>query len=661
MTRRSTLTATLIVALACGEDRPPLAPVAELSGRSDPVLLAAGNIASCGTDRDELTARLLDTLSGTVLTLGDNAYPNGTLGDYQNCYDPTWGRHKARTYATLGNRDYNTGAADGAFDYFGNHAGPRAKGYYSFDLGAWHILVLNSNGAYVPYGAGSEQDAWLQNDLAANTQKCLLAAWHHPRFFSSSDSGWTSAGPLKTLWNRLHAAGADLVLNAQQHLYERFTPMTPDGAVDSVGGIREINVGTGGESTALPTVSAAHSEVVSAVYGVLKLTLSPDRYSWQFVPIAGQAFSDTGSAACHHAPPPEAPPSVDAGPDLRTEPAAPAQLAFRIADQESEAPWSYEVDWGDGTTDQGSAASVVGPLTAKHAYGAAGQYHVRVSVADPDGGVAWDTLTAVVDPPGTPQVFVGAGDVGTCAKTYDEATGRLLDSIGGTVFVLGDNAYPDGADSSYKKCFHPAWGRHKKRIHPVPGNHDYRQPGANGYFAYFGVAAGDPAKGYYSYDLGSWHIIALNSTLDMGAGSPEEQWLRADLAAHPARCTLAYWHLPRFSSGTTHGSQVQTQPLWQALYEYGADIVLAAHEHNYERFAPQTPDGTLDSARGIREFVVGTGGSGAYPLGPPIPNSELGSWNHGVLKLTLDDGAYTWQFIPVPGEAFTDTGSGTCH
>src|SRR5206468_423361 len=163
-----------------------------------------------------------DTLSGTVLTLGDNAYPNGTLGDYQNCYDPTWGRHKARTYATLGNRDYNTGAADGAFDYFGNHAGPRAKGYYSFDLGAWHILVLN----------------------------------------------------------------------AQQHLYERFTPMTPDGAVDSVGGIREINVGTGGESTALPTVSAAHSEVVSAAYGVLKLTLSPDRYSWQFVPIAGQAFSD---------------------------------------------------------------------------------------------------------------------------------------------------------------------------------------------------------------------------------------------------------------------------------------------------------------------------------------------------------------------------------
>ncbi|PYP23061.1 MAG: alkaline phosphatase, partial [Gemmatimonadetes bacterium] len=227
MTRRSTLTATLIVALACGEDRPPLAPVAELSGPSDPMLLAAGNIASCGTDRDELTARLLDTLSGTVLTLGDNAYPNGTLGDYQNCYDPTWGRHKARTYATLGNRDYNPGAADGAFDYFGNHAGPRGKGYYSFDLGAWHILVLNSNGAYVPYGAGSEQDAWLQADLAANTQKCLLAAWHHPRFFSSRDSGWTSAGPLKTLWSRLYAAGADLVLNAQQHLYERFTPMTP--------------------------------------------------------------------------------------------------------------------------------------------------------------------------------------------------------------------------------------------------------------------------------------------------------------------------------------------------------------------------------------------------------------------------------------------------
>ena len=157
------------------------------------------------------------------------------------------------------------------------------------------------------------------------------------------------------------------------------------------------------------------------------------------------------------------------------------------------------------------------------------------------------------------------------------------------------------------------------------------------------------------------HIVALNSEINVSAGSTQEQWLRADLAAHPARCTLAYWHVPRFSSGTTHLSSTVPQPLWQALYDYGADVVLSGHEHNYERFAPQTPDGTADPARGIREFVVGTGGSGAYQLGPPIANSEVGSWNHGVLKLTLRDRAYDWEFIPIPGMTFTDSGSAPCH
>src|SRR5436309_2210357 len=212
-------------------------------------------------------------MPGTVLTLGDNAFPDATLSTYLSCYDPNWGRHKAHTYATLGNHEYTTGTAAGAFDYFGDRAGPRGKGYYSFELGAWHVIVLNSNGSFVPFSAGSEQDQWLQADLAKNSKTCTLAVWHHPRFFSSFDVGFTSSGPIKIIWDRLYAAGVDVVLNAQMHHYERFPPMTPDGAVDNTRGIREFNVGTGGESVAMPTVIAPNSEVRGADVGVLKLTL----------------------------------------------------------------------------------------------------------------------------------------------------------------------------------------------------------------------------------------------------------------------------------------------------------------------------------------------------------------------------------------------------
>ena len=320
------------------------------------------------------------------------------------------------------------------------------------------------------------------------------------------------------------------------------------------------------------------------------------------------------------------------------------------------------MSWGDGATSQGTAASLAQTLGASHSFGALGRYLVRVSATNAGGGTGSDTLTAFVEDPSAPQVFVGAGDIGSCQQTHDESTARALDTIPGTVFVLGDNAYPDGADSTYRNCFQPNWGRHKKRIRPVPGNHDYYQPGAAGYFQYFGVAANDPARGYYSYDLGSWHIIALNSTLDMRAGSPQEQWLRADLAAHPARCTLAYWHAPRFSSGVTHGSSPVSAPMWQALYEAGADVVLSGHEHNYERFAPQAPDQTPDPARGIREFVAGTGGSGYYNFADTaVVNSEVRSTAHGVLRLTLYPDHYDWRFIPATGDTFTDSGSDICH
>jgi Calcineurin-like phosphoesterase len=262
-------------------------------------------------------------------------------------------------------------------------------------------------------------------------------------------------------------------------------------------------------------------------------------------------------------------------------------------------------------------------------------------------------------------VLVGAGDVASCTSTGDEATAELLDTLPGTVFVAGDVAYEAGTDAQFTDCYHPSWGRHKARTRPAAGNHEYGTPGASGYFKYFGAAAGDPQKGYYSYDLGAWHIIVINSNCarvgGCKAGSPQEQWLRADLAAHPATCLLAYWHHPLFSSGQ-HGNFVSMQPIWQALYEAGADVVVSGHDHDYERFAPQDPTGAADPVRGIRQFVVGTGGKNHYGFSTIMPNSEVhNSDTFGVLKLTLHATSYDWQFIPVAGKTFTDAGSGVCH
>jgi hypothetical protein len=242
-----------------------------------------------------------------------------------------------------------------------------------------------------------------------------------------------------------------------------------------------------------------------------------------------------------------------------------------------------------------------------------------------------------------------------------EATALLLDSIAGTVFTAGDNVYPNGTASQFATCYDPTWGRHRARTRPSPGNHDYNTSGAAPYYAYFGDAAGPAGRGYYSYDLGAWHIVSLNSNVAMTVGSAQEQWLRADLAASTARCTIAYWHHPRFSSGS-HGSSTAPLPLWQALYDAGADVVLVGHDHNYQRFAPQTPTGVRDDARGIREFVVGTGGRGLYQFTTPIANTEAFSTDtHGVLKLTLYADWYAWEFIPVAGGTFRDSGVVTCH
>lgn len=263
----------------------------------------------------------------------------------------------------------------------------------------------------------------------------------------------------------------------------------------------------------------------------------------------------------------------------------------------------------------------------------------------------------------TDPTLVGAGDIAGCDTDGDEATAHLLDRLPGTVFTLGDNAYPNGTPAEYA-CYDASWGRHLARTRPAPGNHEYYTPGAVGYYGYFGAAAGDPRRGYYSYDLGEWHIVALNSNCaaigGCGAGSPQETWLRADLAAHPATCTLAYWHQARFSSGS-HGSDAAFADLWRALYDGGADVILAGHDHDYERFAPQRADGTRDDQRGIRQIVVGTGGRSHYPV-VGTANSE--AWNgttSGVLRLVLHPTSYDWQFVPIVGQAFADHGSARCH
>ncbi len=262
--------------------------------------------------------------------------------------------------------------------------------------------------------------------------------------------------------------------------------------------------------------------------------------------------------------------------------------------------------------------------------------------------------------PGSDPVLVGAGDIASCSSSGDEATANLLDTIAGTVFTTGDNAYESGSSSEYSNCYNPTWGRFKARTKPSAGNHDYGTAGASAYYAYFGATAGDPTKGYYSYNLGKWHIIVLNSEISTSATSAQVTWLRQDLASNPVNCTLAYWHKPRFSSGSSHGSNPGTQPLWQALYDYQADVVLNGHDHTYERFAPQTPAGASDP-KGIREFVVGTGGRSHYGFGSALANSEVRNGDtYGVLKLTLHSTGYDWEFIPVAGKTFTDSGTASC-
>lgn len=274
--------------------------------------------------------------------------------------------------------------------------------------------------------------------------------------------------------------------------------------------------------------------------------------------------------------------------------------------------------------------------------------------------------TAVREAPGGPlntatdyPLLVGAGDIASCNSDGDEITADLLDGIPGTVFTTGDNAYQNGTAAEFQNCYGPSWGRHLARTRPSPGNHDYFTTGATPYFNYFGSWAGPSGKGYYSYDLGTWHLIALNSNIAADDGSPQAAWLRADLAAHPTVCALAYWHHPVFSSGD-HGNNTKMKAIWKILDAKGVDIVVSGHDHDYERFAPQHAGGVA-STDGIREFVVGTGGESLRPFKQTRPNSVVRiSETYGVLKLRLKPTSYVWKFVQEPGASFSDYGSATC-
>ncbi len=257
----------------------------------------------------------------------------------------------------------------------------------------------------------------------------------------------------------------------------------------------------------------------------------------------------------------------------------------------------------------------------------------------------------------------------TCAGADNSATAALIAGIDGTVFTAGDNAYEDGTAANFRDCYGPTWGRFLDRTLPAVGNHDYLTTDAAGYFGYFGRAAGDPTQGWYARQVGTWRVYVINSDcVEVGgcrAGSPQEQWLRGDLAANPAACALAIWHHPRFSSGE-HGNFESMVPIWQALYDAGAEIVINGHDHNYERFDPQTPAGRADP-NGIVEFVVGTGGRGLRKVGKPIANSAVrNDTTFGVLKLTLSEDSWESTLCPSPARVSrtrapapaTDAGAG---
>jgi hypothetical protein len=323
---------------------------------------------------------------------------------------------------------------------------------------------------------------------------------------------------------------------------------------------------------------------------------------------------------------------------------------------------------GAGASPSVATASSPGPASPGPSTSASGGPSPTAAGSAVPGGSAvpsGSTTPGQSSTPGVDPVLVGAGDIGDCGTNGDEATAALLDAIDGTVYTAGDNAYPSGTAVDFQKCYDQSWGRHKARTRAAVGNHDWESQGLAGYLAYFG-AAGEGLGGtsWYSYDLATWHVIVLDSDCDKvgcGADTPQGTWLAADLAASHATCTMAIFHHPRFSSGE-HGNDPVVDAFWRPLYAAGVDVIVNGHDHDYERFAPQDPDGKVDTNRGIREFVVGTGGTTLRGFQKTVANSEVrlsNSW--GVLKFTLHDGSYDVEFIAA-GNDFRDRGTAEkCH
>jgi hypothetical protein len=322
-------------------------------------------------------------------------------------------------------------------------------------------------------------------------------------------------------------------------------------------------------------------------------------------------------------------------------------------------------------TDVGSTVAVT--VTATNAAGSASATSTATAVVG--SSVGDPVIAAAGDIACDPSASSFNGGLGTASACRQKSTSDLLVGQGfAAVLALGDNQYECGGFNAFLQAYDPAWGRVKEITHPVPGNHEYQTSGgtncdaaggASGYFNYFGAAAGVAGKGYYSYDVGTWHLIALNSQCSAvggcASGSVEEIWLRDDLAAHPNACTLVYWHHPRFTSGQV-GNDTEVAAFWQDIYAAGGDVVLNGHAHGYERFAPQDPSENYDPAHGIREFVVGTGGEDLHVFTTSMPLTEIRDGTvFGVLKLTLHATSYDWQFVPVTGQTFTDSGSTSCR
>ena len=297
------------------------------------------------------------------------------------------------------------------------------------------------------------------------------------------------------------------------------------------------------------------------------------------------------------------------------------------------------------------------------------------------GAIPWDRVTpraaqqpaksGKVEAAEQTAVLVGAGDIVGCRDPQGAlATAKLIEKIPGTVFAVGDLVYDATTLSQFQRCYEAAWGEFKDRTRPALGNHEYREANATPYFEYWGEQAGPAGKGYYSYELGTWHVVVLNTNCGApglggcAAGSPQEIWLRRDLREHRDGCIVAYGHHALFSSGIfrSHAVHPELKAFWEDLYAVHADLILAGHEHSYERFAPQDPEGRADPEHGIREIVVGTGGRSHDPLGLALPNSEVQNiGTYGVLKLTLSPQGYTWEFLPEEGKTFHDSGVGVCH